>query len=141
MFVSGSGDKTVSLWDIRTNLCVQTFYGHNNAVNSVKFNQRGDLIVSGDCDGINKVWDIRMVKESRQFDSGLSSSNCAIFDKSNKFVLVANEDTSIKIFDMTTGEKTNELKGHEDAVLDLVWDNSKEGLLISASSDCSFKLW
>jgi WD40 repeat protein len=107
----------------------------------VKFNQRGDLIVSGDCDGINKVWDIRMVKESRQFDSGLSSSNCAIFDKSNKFVLVANEDTTIKIFDMTTGEKTNELKGHEDAVLDLVWDNSKEGLLISASSDCSFKLW
>jgi WD40 repeat protein len=55
--------------------------------------------------------------------------------------LVANEDTTIKIFDMTTGEKTNELKGHEDAVLDLVWDNSKEGLLISASSDCSFKLW
>ena len=40
MFVSGAGDKTVSLWDIRTNLCVQTFYGHNNAVNSVQFNQR-----------------------------------------------------------------------------------------------------
>jgi hypothetical protein len=40
MFVSGSGDKTVSLWDIRTNMCVQTFYGHNNAVNSSKFNFR-----------------------------------------------------------------------------------------------------
>ena len=38
MFASGSGDKAVSLWDIRTNQCVQTFYGHNNAVNSVKFN-------------------------------------------------------------------------------------------------------
>ena len=64
MFVSGAGDKTVSLWDIRTNLCVQTFYGHNNAVNTVKFNLRGDMIESGDCDGINKVWDIRMVKEA-----------------------------------------------------------------------------
>jgi hypothetical protein len=30
----------VSLWDIRTNMCVQTFYGHNNAVNSSKFNFR-----------------------------------------------------------------------------------------------------
>jgi len=46
MFVSGSGDKTVSLWDIRTNMCVQTFYGHNNAVNSSKFNFRvSDKIV------------------------------------------------------------------------------------------------
>ncbi len=26
--VTGSGDKTVSLWDIRTGLCTQTFYGH-----------------------------------------------------------------------------------------------------------------
>ena len=42
---------------------------------------------------------------------------------------------------MNTKEKVNELKGHEDAVLDLVWDNSKDGLLISASSDCSFRLW
>lgn len=42
MFVSGSGDKTVSLWDIRTNLCVQTFYGHQNAVNSARFDLRGD---------------------------------------------------------------------------------------------------
>lgn len=141
MFVSGAGDKTVSLWDIRTNLCVQTFYGHNNSVNTVKFNNRGDLIVSGDSDGINKVWDIRMVKEACQFDSGLSSSNCAIFDKSNKYVIVANEDSTIKMFNMETQEKENELKGHEDAVLDLCFDNNKDGALISASSDCSFRIW
>ena len=63
MFCSGSGDKTVSLWDIRTNLCVQTFYGHNNAVNSVNFNLRGEVIASTDSDGIVKIWDVRMVKE------------------------------------------------------------------------------
>lgn len=141
IFVSGAGDKTVSIWDTRTNLPVQTFYGHNNAVNTVRFNLIGDMIVSGDCDGINKVWDIRMVKELCQLDSGLSSSNCAIFDRSGKFVVVANENSSIKIFNLQTREKEGELKGHEDSVLDLCWDNSKEPLLVSGSADCSWRLW
>ena len=80
------------------------------------------MIVSGDCDGINKVWDIRMVKEACQFDSGLSSSNCAIFDKSNKYVIVANEDSTIKMFNMETQEKENELKNSHnnlDSITDI----------------------
>lgn len=99
------------------------------------------MIVSGDCDGINKIWDIRMVKEIKQFDSGYSSSNCAVFDRSSKYVMTANEDSTIRVFNMETGEKESELKGHEDAVLDLCFDNNKDGCLISASSDCSFRLW
>lgn len=38
---TASADKTVSIWDIRTNLCVQTFYGHNTSINSCKFNNKG----------------------------------------------------------------------------------------------------
>lgn len=123
MFVSGSGDKTVAMWDIRTSQCVQTFYGHNNAVNSSKFNIRGDKVVSSDCDGITKVWDVRMVKEERSFDSGLTSANCAIFDKACQSVYVASEDSSIKVFSLSSGEKEGELKGHEDSVLDLTFDS------------------
>ena len=102
------------------------------------------MLVSGDCDGINKIWDLRMVKEWKHFDSGLCSSNCAIFDKSSKYILVANEDNTIKMFNIESNnpnEKESELKGHDDAVLDLVWDNNKDGYLVSASSDCSFRLW
>ena len=32
----------VSLWDARTGLCIQTFYGHLNSCNHVAFNLRGD---------------------------------------------------------------------------------------------------
>lgn len=129
------------MWDIRTSQNVQTFYGHNNAVNSVKFNLQGDKIVSADCDGITKIWDVRMVKEVMQFDSGLTSANCAIFDKSCSSIYVASEDSTIKIFNLTTREKEGELKGHEDAVIDLTFDTQKEGYLISAGADCSFRAW
>ena len=64
-----------------------------------------------------------MVKQVAQFDSGLTSANCAIFDKSGAFVYVASDDSSIKVFNTTTLEKDGELKGREEAVLDLCWDN------------------
>lgn len=55
---------------------------------------------------------------------------------------VASDDNTIKVFSMNSGEKEGELKGHEDAVLDLCWDNQKEGAtLVSGGSDCSFRLW
>lgn len=63
---------------------------------------QGDKILSADCDGITKVWDVRMVKEEMQFDSGLTSANCAIFDKSCTNVYVASEDGSIKVFNTHT---------------------------------------
>ena len=44
-----------------------------------------------------RVWDVRMVKETCNFDTGLASANNAIFDKSNTYMMVASEDTSVKV--------------------------------------------
>lgn len=35
---TASSDKTVSIWDARSGLCTQTFYGHHNSCNCVAFN-------------------------------------------------------------------------------------------------------
>ena len=102
---------------------------------------KGDLIASGDCDGITKIWDVRMVKEMCTFDSGLASINQAIFDKSNSYVFVASEDSTVKIFNLQGREKEGELKGHEDGILDMCFDNGKEGMLVTSSADCSFRIW
>ena len=59
--MTGSADKTVSIWDMRTGLTVQTFYGHLNAINDTQFSIGGQYISSCDSDGIVKVWDIRTV--------------------------------------------------------------------------------
>lgn len=60
-FVSGSADRTLSIWDMRTGLTVQTFYGHLNAIKDAQFSVGGHYIASSDSDGVLKAWDIRMV--------------------------------------------------------------------------------
>lgn len=141
LFASAGADKIVSVWDVRTSLCVLNFYGHNNAVNSVNFNLKGDLILSTDSDGIVKVWDVRMVKESHSFDCGLASAQCAAFDVSNTHAYIGSEDATVKVYNVNSGEKEAELKGHEDSVNAILIDSSKDGFMFTASSDCTFRVW
>ena len=87
--LTASGDKTVSLWDLRTGLCVQTFYGHANACNHAMFNLKGDTVASCDADGIVKLWDVRVVSEFLQIDTGRHPANAANFDRSGKILAIA----------------------------------------------------
>jgi len=54
--VSGSNDKTIKLWDIKSGEEIRTFEGHSDSVNSVVITPNGKYIVSGSND--IKLWDI-----------------------------------------------------------------------------------
>ena len=58
------------MWDARSGQCIQTFFGHKNAVNGLCFSSRGDTIASCDADGIVKLWDVRRVAEKATLDCG-----------------------------------------------------------------------
>ena len=138
-FVTGSADKTCSMWDMRTNICTSTFYGHNNAVNAAMVDNSGTYLASCDADGIVKFWDVRMVREIATFDECKQSANCLCFDKSGNLLAVGYDDSNIRIF---SGIKKSDAmyKGHEDAVLDLLYDPNNASLL-SCGADRTFKIW
>ena len=46
-----------------------------------------------------------------------------------------------RVIEVPAKEKEGELKGHEDAVLDITFDWGKDGYLVSAGADCSFRIW
>src|SRR5262249_40496847 len=54
---SGSLDKTVRLWDVKTKELVHTFEGHQSWVYSVAFGPR-NLLASGSLDKTVRVWDV-----------------------------------------------------------------------------------
>lgn len=59
VLATGSGDKTVKLWNIEDFTCVQTFEGHSNSVLRVDFINHGVQLVSSGSDGLVKLWNVR----------------------------------------------------------------------------------
>jgi len=89
---------------MRTGLTVQTFYGHLNSINDCNFSIGGQYIASCDSDGIVKVWDIRMVQEICQVDTGNSIALSVAFDKNAKTVWVGGSDAEIKVISLEKAE-------------------------------------
>ncbi|TFK30941.1 U3 small nucleolar RNA-associated protein [Coprinopsis marcescibilis] len=58
VLATGSGDKTVKLWNLDDFSCIKTFEGHTNSVLRVDFFNAGAQLVSTASDGLVKVWGI-----------------------------------------------------------------------------------
>ena len=59
-------------------------------------------MVSADCDGVIKLWDIRMVKEIFMFDIIPNNQSAQItsvaIDKNENFIMAACSDSTVKMY-------------------------------------------
>ena len=53
---SGSGDKTLKIWNAQTGQCVSTLTGHSCSVQSVAWNNDGSKLATGSYDNTVKIW-------------------------------------------------------------------------------------
>jgi WD40 repeat protein len=87
-----------------------------------------------------KVWDIRMVRELAQVDTGDAIALAVAFDKNSKLVAVGCSDAEIKMVNIDKGEIVSTLKAHEDAVNGVVF-NQDNNALYSIGSDGTIRIW
>ncbi|HOF02238.1 MAG TPA: hypothetical protein PK755_12650, partial [Spirochaetota bacterium] len=57
--LSGSWDKTIKEWDVKTGRCIQTFTGHTDSVESVCYSLDGSKVLSGGSDKTIKEWNVK----------------------------------------------------------------------------------
>lgn len=106
--------------------------------------------MSCDADGVVKTWDTKMVREKCSIDAGPHAANCAVFDRSGEVIVVASDDTTVKVYTVADAEAAIEagetcapagiLRGHSAAVESVAFDPSGK-TLVTAGSDCAVKLW
>ncbi|XP_070558029.1 F-box/WD repeat-containing protein 7-like [Ptychodera flava] len=140
--VSGSSDKTIKVWNIRTNTpwSVLTLVGHSGTVRCLHL--EGNRLVSGSTDANIKVWDLSM-------QSSWSSIACRVtmvghtdtvrcLQVDDEKVVSGSYDKTLKIWDIRTGRCRTTLRGHTSAVLCLQFDDDK---IVSGSCDKTIKIW
>ncbi|XP_065181565.1 F-box/WD repeat-containing protein 1A-like [Sycon ciliatum] len=142
--VSGSSDRTIKVWDIRTNTpwCALTLVGHSATVRCLHL--RGNQLVSGSADCTIKVWDLSMDASGCWSSAAcrvtmighLHTVRCLKVDDTK--VVSGSYDMSLKVWDLKSGQCLNTLHGHAGAVICLQYDEER---IVSGAADNTIKVW
>lgn len=89
MLATGSDDKTVKIWDIKTKSVRYTLEGHTWKVTSVHFSSDDRYLISSCNNGEVKVWDVQLGKEASNIEKLGTNARQAIFSPNMKRIAVA----------------------------------------------------
>lgn len=78
--VSASLDCTVKLWDLQSTTCCSTFRGHDDSVNSARFQSFSNLLVTAGGDHRVVLWDARTGFQNMIFQGHENACNHATFN-------------------------------------------------------------
>lgn len=139
---SGSGDKTIKIWNLETGTCRATLQGHTNEVNSVTITPDGKRILSASNDKSVRVWDANSGRELAKLDDHTSEGRSVVALRDNARVLSGGGQT-LRLWDLATGTCLKAIECGTDgagAVLDTAVDPAGTRAL-SGHSDGSVRLW
>jgi WD40 repeat protein len=133
-----TGQLITKLADASLDTEQTTGIAHRDLVQSLAFNQAGDLLASGGFREV-KLW--RRPKDVQQFniDLGAPAKAFAISPDQER-IAVATTDHQIHIYSANNGEPGPVLAGHTDAITSLRFTNDGEQL-VSVSLDQSARIW
>jgi WD40 repeat protein len=141
--VSGSFDKAIRIWDVKTGKTVRgPLEGHTESVLSVAFSHDGSRVVSGSFDNTIRVWD---VETSKTMMGPLEDKSNFARPIHSSTACPSNVDNSIHIkafHSIHSCEKGDSgdvgLGAHEACVLPIDWSTVAEGWVKSPRGEALF---
>ena len=141
--VSGSGDKTLRLWDAASGQAIgEPLEGHEGEVIGVAFSPDGQRIVSGSADSTLRLWDAASGQAIGEPLKGHEDMVDGVaFSPDGQHIVSGSVDKTLRLWDAVSGKAIGEpLKGHETTVIGVAF--SPDGRrIVSGSVDHTLRLW
>ena len=153
--VVGDEYGAVSVWELESGRCVVPELGkHERRVTSVAVSPNGQLVASGDCSGVIKLW--AMSDDADTGDHGIESSDVSLdatleghtfsigtlcFTKDGRKLVSGSDDKTVRLWDVGTGSQIGEaFCGHTDWVKSVSFSDD-EHEIFSAGRDGAMCVW
>jgi WD40 repeat protein len=135
--VSGSGDRTLRVWNLESGETLQILEGHTSGVNAVTVLD-GGRVLSGSDDGTLRVWDLKS-GETLQILEGHTSGVNAVTVLGGRRAISGSSDRTLRVWDLESGQTLQTLEGHTGWVSALAMLDGRH--VVSGSSDGTLRVW
>ncbi|MDR3548589.1 MAG: hypothetical protein P4M11_10065 [Candidatus Pacebacteria bacterium] len=104
--MSGSQDKSISLWNPVKGLHLKTYTGpHNHEVNDIAIHSDNNCFASVGGDRLVFLWDVQSGKVLRKFQGHTQAVNCVAFNPQYNVLLSGSLDATVRIWDLAGSER------------------------------------
>lgn len=96
---TGSKDKSVKLWEMRSGREVRSFLGHESTVNVVKFSHDGKFLLTGSRDKSVRAWDVNTGKEVFSVSPDQNEVTHISFSPDSKYFVASGYGDTARVYD------------------------------------------
>jgi len=138
--ISGSFDKTIKVWSLKTGAEIHTLRGHSDSVTAIAVTPDGKQVISGSSDKTIKVWSLKTGAEIHTLRGHSDSVTAVAVTPDGKQVISGSSDKTIKVWSLATGSEIYTVGIYSKFVSALaITPNGKQ--VISGSFDKTIKIW
>ncbi|MCT7961418.1 serine/threonine protein kinase [Laspinema sp. D1] len=137
--VSGSRDKTIKIWNLKTEKLLNTLTGHDLWVRSVAISLDGQTLVSGSYDNTIKIWNLKSGKLLNSLTGHRDAIWSIAISPDGQTLVSGSQDDTIKVWNLKTGELLNSLLANSNGVA-AIGISPDGNTLVSGGLDNSIKI-
>ena len=133
----GSGDGSLTLWDVRENKVLRVLKEHNAEVYGVDWNLvTKESFISGAWDNTIKLWHPDFAQSIRTFSEHTGCIYSTIWHPRNPDMFASTSgDCTVKIWDTNDRTSTHTIKAHDYEILTCDWNKYDPNQIVTGSVD------